>query len=156
VPTPAQFVSPVARLAVKIKTFRLARGLSQRQLASRMPVSRTYISKLENALATPTLGSLSRVAQALDVTVAELLSGGEKSRQDEIGELMRDPFVAAISAFLPRLSVAQRANVLAETRDLAERRRIGHGQVPFVVGAVAGAATAISSAALGEATSAGR
>ena len=150
VPASARFVSLAARLAITIKTFRLERGLSQRQLAIRIPVPRTYISKLENENAVPTLASLGRVAQGLDVTVAELLSGGERVRRDEIGELMRDPFVAAISAFLPRLSVAQRANALAETRDLAERRRAaagpsprsGHGQVPFVVGAVAGVAGA--------------
>src|SRR6185503_900481 len=50
-------------------------GLSQRQLAGRMAVPRTYVSKIENEKATPTLSSLERLARALEVTVPDLLSG---------------------------------------------------------------------------------
>ena len=85
-------------LATSIRSLRLRSGLSQRQLAGRMSVPRTYVSKIENEKATPTLSSLERLARALEVTVPELLSGGEKNRQDEISELMKDQFIAEIAA----------------------------------------------------------
>src|SRR5205814_5842470 len=81
-------------LAASIRSMRLRNGLSQRQLAGRMSVPRTYVSKIENEKATPTLSSLERLARALEVTVPELLTGGEKSRQHEISELVKDQFVA--------------------------------------------------------------
>src|SRR5690348_467570 len=67
-------------LADSIRALRLRNGMSQRQLAMRMAVPRTYVSKIENQKATPTLSSLERLARALEVTVPELLSGGERSR----------------------------------------------------------------------------
>ncbi|MFZ0949391.1 MAG: helix-turn-helix transcriptional regulator, partial [Candidatus Sulfotelmatobacter sp.] len=42
-------------LATSIRSLRLRSGLSQRQLAGRMSVPRTYVSKIENEKATPTL-----------------------------------------------------------------------------------------------------
>ena len=63
-----------------------------------MSVPRTYVSKIENEKATPTLSSLERLARALEVTVPDLLSGGERNRQEEIGELMKDQFIAELDA----------------------------------------------------------
>src|SRR5678816_2741220 len=71
-------------LATSIRSLRLRSGLSQRQLAGRMAVPRTYVSKIENEKATPTLSSLERLARALEVTVPELLSGGERTRQEAV------------------------------------------------------------------------
>jgi transcriptional regulator with XRE-family HTH domain len=56
-------------LAHSIRSLRLRNGLSQRQLALRMSVPRTYVSKIENEKATPTLSSLERLARALEVSV---------------------------------------------------------------------------------------
>jgi transcriptional regulator with XRE-family HTH domain len=58
---------------------RLRNGLSQRQLAGRMSVPRTYVSKIENEKATPTLSVVGTPGEALEVTVPELLSGGERN-----------------------------------------------------------------------------
>ena len=57
------------QLASSIRSLRLRIGLSQRQLAMRMNVPRTYVSKIENEKATPTLSSLERLARALEVTI---------------------------------------------------------------------------------------
>ncbi|MGA7336136.1 MAG: helix-turn-helix transcriptional regulator, partial [Candidatus Sulfotelmatobacter sp.] len=101
----------------------LRSGLSQRQLAGRMSVPRTYVSKIENEKATPTLSSLERLARALEVTVPELLSGGEKNRQDEISELMKDQFIAEILPFVSQLNGMQMSSVLTQLRDLTVRPR---------------------------------
>ncbi len=110
-------------LATSIRSLRLRSGLSQRQLAGRMSVPRTYVSKIENEKATPTLSSLERLARALEVTVPELLSGGEKNRQDEISELMKDQFIAEILPFVSQLNGMQMSSVLTQLRDLTVRPR---------------------------------
>jgi transcriptional regulator with XRE-family HTH domain len=110
-------------LASSIRSLRLRNGLSQRQLAARMSVPRTYVSKIENEKATPTLSSLERLARALEVTVPELLSGGERSRQEEIGELIKDQFVAEMLPFVNQLNGMQMSSILAQVRDLTIRPR---------------------------------
>jgi transcriptional regulator with XRE-family HTH domain len=110
-------------LATSIRSLRLRSGLSQRQLATRMAVPRTYVSKIENEKATPTLSSLERLARALEVTVPELLSGGERSRQEEVRELMQDQFIAEILPFMAKLNGMQMSSILAQIRDLTLRPR---------------------------------
>jgi len=111
------------RLAHSIRSLRLRNGLSQRQLALRMSVPRTYVSKIENEKATPTLSSLERLAKALEVTVPDLLSGGERSRQEEVRELMEDHFVAEMMPFIAQLNGMQMSSILAQVRDLTVRPR---------------------------------
>lgn len=110
-------------LATSIRSLRLRNGLSQRQLAGRMSVPRTYVSKIENEKATPTLSSLERLAKALEVTVPELLSGGERSREEEIRELMEDQFIADILPYVAQLNGMQMSSILAQVRDLTVRPR---------------------------------
>lgn len=88
-----------------------------------MSVPRTYVSKIENEKATPTLSSLERLARALEVTVPDLLSGGERSRQEEIAELIKDQFVSELLPFISQLNGMQMSSVLAQVRDLTLRPR---------------------------------
>ena len=110
-------------LAASIRSLRLRNGLSQRQLAARMSVPRTYVSKIENEKATPTLSSLERLARALEVTVPDLLSGGERNRQEEIRDLAQDQFIAEILPFVAQLSGIQMSSIVAQVRDLTLRPR---------------------------------
>jgi transcriptional regulator with XRE-family HTH domain len=110
-------------LASSIRNIRLRNGLSQRQLAARMSVPRTYVSKIENEKATPTLSSLERLARALEVTVPDLLSGGERNRQEEVNELMLDPFIAEVLPFVSQLNGMQMSSILTQVRDLTMRPR---------------------------------
>src|SRR4030088_1733658 len=110
-------------LATSIRSLLLLNGLSQRQLAARMSVPGTYVFKIENEKATPTLSSLERLARALEVTVPELLTGGEKRRQDEISELVEEEFVAEILPFVSQLNGMQMSSILTQLRDLTVRPR---------------------------------
>ncbi len=58
------------QVASAVRDLRHVRNLSQRQLAARMNVPRTYISKIENGKAMPTLSSLDRLAKALQVDIS--------------------------------------------------------------------------------------
>jgi transcriptional regulator with XRE-family HTH domain len=111
------------QLASSIRSLRQRNGLSQRQLALRMSVPRTYVSKIENEKATPTLSSLERLARALEVSVPDLLNGGERTRQEEVRELLNDAFVAELLPFISQMTNMQLNSVLAQVRDLTLRPR---------------------------------
>jgi transcriptional regulator with XRE-family HTH domain len=111
------------QIAAAIRMLRQKSGLSQRQLALRMQVPRTYVSKIENEKAVPTLSSLQRLATALEVGVADLLKGSGRTREDEIAELMQDDFIAEVVPLLSKLDSMQRSSLLAQVRDLSIRPR---------------------------------
>lgn len=111
------------QVATSVRLFRQKSGLSQRQLALRMQVPRTYVSKIENEKALPTLASLKRLADALKVSVADLLRGSSRTLEEEINDLMHDDFIAAIMPYWKRLDAMQRSNLLAQVRDLNVRPR---------------------------------
>lgn len=58
----------------KLKALRTERGLTQEQLAARLYVSRTAVSKWETGSGSPNLDSLQAVARLFDVSVDDLLS----------------------------------------------------------------------------------
>ena len=58
----------------KLKALRTERGLTQEQLAARLYVSRTAVSKWETGGGSPNLDSLQALARLFDVSVDDLLS----------------------------------------------------------------------------------
>jgi transcriptional regulator with XRE-family HTH domain len=111
---------PHLHIAATIRSLRQRHGLSQRQLAQRMRVPRTYVSKIENDKATPTLSSLERLALALEVNLPQLLRGAP-TRQDELRELLADDFIAQLLPFIPQLNGMQCSTVLAQVREMTTR-----------------------------------
>src|ERR1700722_1290653 len=96
------------QVAHQVRELRRSRHLSQRQLAGRMQVPRTYISKIENGKAIPTLGSLERIANALEVDVCQLVRDTRSRREEEVSAIFADPFLAEIAALLPHLEPMHR------------------------------------------------
>ncbi len=111
------------RVAAQVREIRRARHLSQRQLAGRMQVPRTYISKIENGKAIPTLGSLERLALALEVDVCQLVRDARSLREEEVAAIFSDPFLAEIAALLPALDSLHRTLLYGAVRDAAIGRR---------------------------------
>ena len=111
------------QVASAIRTLRQRTGLSQRQLALRMQVPRTYVSKIENEKATPTLSSLARLAKALEVTVPDLLNGGMMTVEDEARTLMGDDFISQLMPYVAKLNGMQRATLMSQIRELTIRPR---------------------------------
>jgi transcriptional regulator with XRE-family HTH domain len=62
----------------KVRLLRVKQNLSQEELAYRSGVHRTYIGMIERAEKNITLVNIEKVANALNVSIAELLSNGEK------------------------------------------------------------------------------
>ncbi len=110
------------QVATAVRDLRRVRNLSQRQLAGRMNVPRTYISKIENGKAMPTLNSLDRLARALQVDISALLRDAPKRHQNETDLLTADPFLAEIAKFAPHLTATQKSIFLNHVRELAQTR----------------------------------
>jgi transcriptional regulator with XRE-family HTH domain len=124
VPPPAAAAeSDGLQVSKAVRDLRRVRNLSQRQLATRMNVPRTYISKIENGKATPTLGSLERLARALQVDISALLRDAKSRHNNEASLLMNDPFLAEIAGFCAKLDPVQKSIFLNHVRELASGRR---------------------------------
>jgi transcriptional regulator with XRE-family HTH domain len=95
------------QVASAVRDLRHVRNLSQRQLAARMGVPRTYISKIENGKAMPTLSSLLRDAPT--------------RHRDETAVLLNDPFLAEIAKFTAHLTATQKSIFLNHVRELSQR-----------------------------------
>ncbi|ABF40416.1 transcriptional regulator, XRE family [Candidatus Koribacter versatilis Ellin345] len=111
------------QIAQSIRNLRQRAGLSQRQLALRMQVPRTYVSKIENEKATPTLSSLERLAKALQVTLPDLLTGGQPSREEQVRDLMSDSFLAELMPICQQLNGLQLNSILNQVREITMRPR---------------------------------
>jgi len=111
------------QVATQVKEIRRARHLSQRQLAGRMQVPRTYISKIENGKAIPTLGSLERLADALEVNVCQLVRDSRSRREEEVTAIFADSFLAEVAQLMPRLDSLQKTLFLGAVRDKATGQR---------------------------------
>ncbi len=59
---------PTVDMATAIWMLRSARGLSQRQMAKKMGIARTYISKLESNRCQPSPAQIARIAGTLEVS----------------------------------------------------------------------------------------
>jgi len=124
VPTHQMTCAISARLPGAIRAQRLRIGLSQRQIAVRLAGPRTYVSKLENGKAAPTLPSLLRVAEAIETTVADLLraAASEQDREAEVRALMKDQFIAALLPHVSQLSDQARRIVISKVSAMAAAR----------------------------------
>lgn len=58
----------------KVRKLRLARNLSQEELAFKTGVHRTYLGSIERGERNPSLKNITAIAKALNVTLAQLFS----------------------------------------------------------------------------------
>ncbi|MGC2872454.1 helix-turn-helix domain-containing protein [Ihubacter sp. mB4P-1] len=59
----------------KIKELRIAKGLTQEELADRAELSKGFISQLERDLTSPSIATLADILQCLGVSVADFFAG---------------------------------------------------------------------------------
>jgi transcriptional regulator with XRE-family HTH domain len=70
-------------IGLRIKESRLRKRMSQAELAERIDMSVSYISRIETAKKQASLNSLVRIANALGVTVDHMLNGNQTSDSAE-------------------------------------------------------------------------
>jgi len=63
----------------RVRQLRLARGLSQEELASKVSVHRTYLGSIERGERNPSLKNIAAIAEALGVSLSQLFSFEERT-----------------------------------------------------------------------------
>lgn len=100
--------SPAARIGASIRRLRKARGLTLVQLADRAELSHPFLSQLERGLASPSIGSLEKIARALGSSQVELFAdSGADSRRAAVSlvradEGTRGPYAEGEARYLVR------------------------------------------------------
>lgn len=72
---PVVKLTPTEQFAQNLRAARTSKGLSQEGLGHASGIHRTEVSLLERAQREPRLGTIVRLARALDIPVAKLLDG---------------------------------------------------------------------------------
>ena len=108
-------------LGMRVREVRKMRGLSQNALSHRMKVPRTYISRVEMNRTVPTIATLHRIANALEIQVYELLCEDAWTPQSVRAVTSDDPFLEEIALLSKDLNSQQRAFILQAVRDAAIR-----------------------------------
>ncbi len=76
-------------LGFQIRTLRISKGLSIKELALRASLSVGMVSQLERGLASPSIRSLRQISQALDVQPGHFFQAGGPPPAEEIGRIVR-------------------------------------------------------------------
>ena len=84
---------PISQLGIRLANARRQRGLTQQQLAFEIGVTVMVISRLERGILNPSLATVERLAEVLDLPPGWLLSG--------------DPYRVPKSANVKSFQVAQ-------------------------------------------------
>jgi transcriptional regulator with XRE-family HTH domain len=66
-------------LGARIRSRRLARHETLRQLATQAAVTESFLSQVERGVASPSIASVQRIARALDTSIAELFASDERA-----------------------------------------------------------------------------
>jgi transcriptional regulator with XRE-family HTH domain len=113
---------PRVNIGEVIKTYRGQRGLSQGDIERRTGLLRCYLSRVENGHTVPSLETLAKIAEAMDISLADFFPGTrDKETQKMLGELSQDEirFLAEIKRYSTTLSDGDKRLVLAMIRKMA-------------------------------------
>ena len=116
-PTPEKFVNQetVENIGQRIRQLRESRTMTQSQLQSRSKVSRSYLSRIESGQMTPSLGTLEKISEALNVGLNRFFipeSDGEA--------LLEDTFIQGLRPFLRQLDWEQWQSILKRLQAISD------------------------------------
>lgn len=116
---------PKVNIGEVIRSYRTERGLSQGDIERRTGLLRCYLSRVENGHTVPSLETLAKIAEAMEIGLAEFFPGSETPRdrdaQRMLGELSDDEirFLGEIRRYSTTLSDGDKRLVLGMIRKLA-------------------------------------
>src|ERR1700719_959038 len=105
----------VESIGQRIRQLRESRTMTQSQLQSRSKVSRSYLSRIESGQMTPSLGTLEKISEALNVGLNRFFipeSDGEA--------LLEDPFIQGLRPFLRQLDWEQWQSILKRLQAISD------------------------------------
>ena len=109
------------KIGTTIRAFRLQRGLSQGDIEKRTGLLRCYLSRVENGHTVPSLDTLNKIANALEVPLAHFFSehaeGHELTTQKVSEEELR--FLTQIRRYSASLNDSDKKLLLAMVKKFA-------------------------------------
>src|SRR5947199_4874024 len=105
----------VENIGQRIRQLRESHSMTQSQLQSRSKVSRSYLSRIESGQMTPSLGTLEKISEALNIGLNRFFipeSNGEA--------LLEDPFIQGLRPFLRQLDWEQWQSILKRLHAISD------------------------------------
>jgi len=140
---PLSYYGPEVKIGMRLKRLRAMRKMSRYELAKRAGISRVHVKRLEEGEQDPTLGTLQRLAKALEVTVDTLLTDPfEKLRRLKTADVLLEaarggrtgPWFEGVLSDWPDPHIASatqaltRAGLIAKTKDGRTYRATDRGR----------------------------
>jgi transcriptional regulator with XRE-family HTH domain len=109
------------KIGIMIRSFRLQRGMSQGDIEKRTGLLRCYLSRVENGHTVPSLDTLSKIAHALDVPLAQFFSEDSLGKELDAHRLTDDElrFLNQIRRYSTNLNDSDRKLLLAMVKKFA-------------------------------------
>ena len=109
------------KIGTAIRTFRLQKGLSQGDIEKKTGLLRCYLSRVENGHTVPSLDTLSKIALALDLSIAQFFADDSLNRQIDTQRLTDDElrFLTQIRRYSTNLNESDRKLLLAMVKKFA-------------------------------------
>ena len=116
---------PTMNIGETIRNYRLQKGMSQGDIEKRTGLLRCYLSRVENGHTVPSLDTLAKIAQALDLPLAQFFAedslGREMNTQKLTDEELR--FLTQIRRYSSNLNDSDRKLVLAMVKKMASNAK---------------------------------
>ena len=109
------------QIGMTIRGYRLQKGLSQGDIEKRTGLLRCYLSRVENGHTVPSLDTLSKIASALDLPLAQFFAEDTLGRELNTQKLSDDElrFLTQIRRYSSNLNDSDRKLLLAMVKKFA-------------------------------------
>lgn len=103
------------KIGTTIRAYRLQKGLSQGDIEKKTGLLRCYLSRVENGHTIPSLDTLSKIAQALDLPIAQFFADETLGRQFNTQKLSDEElrFLTQLRRYSSNLNESDRKLLLA-------------------------------------------
>jgi len=109
------------KIGTTIRGYRLQKGMSQGDIEKRTGLLRCYLSRVENGHTVPSLDTLAKIAQALDLPLAQFFVEDSLGRELNTQKLTDDElrFLTQIRRYSTNLNDSDRKLLLAMVKKFA-------------------------------------
>ena len=109
------------KIGTIIRAHRLQRGLSQGDIEKKTGLLRCYLSRVENGHSVPSLDTLSKIAQALDLPIAQFFADNSLDHQLKMQKISDEElrFLTQIRRYSSNLSESDRKLLLTMIKKFA-------------------------------------
>jgi transcriptional regulator with XRE-family HTH domain len=109
------------KIGTTIRAYRLQKGLSQGDIEKKTGLLRCYLSRVENGHTVPSLDTLSKIAQALDLPIAQFFADDSLGREFNTQKLSDEElrFLTQIRRYSNNLNESDRKLLLAMVKKFA-------------------------------------